>query len=152
MPIDWALLEKYPPANEWARKYGHSEHKYVYALRVHNVLKIGVSDNPVKRCRDMCNPNIRRKRWLKFPALHRVPAAAYNSAELAEAFRFRGDVAHAVERWFHRRLDKHRIVGEWFSCSVVAFRTLEPGARRFEEHAIERLNAPGPFLGFDDIH
>lgn len=72
---------------------------YVYILQCKDFIKVGVSKNPKKRLAQIqtCNPN-----HVDLAYAHMCPEACSKD----------------IEKMVHEKLSKHRVNGEWFSCSA----------------------------------
>ena len=69
--------------------------RFVYVIRCCNYHKIGVSDDPNKR-------------------LKNIQAHNPFEIELVKVYGYRSADAHRIERYLHKQFDEYRVRGEWF--------------------------------------
>jgi len=136
-------------------KYGYYKIEYIYVLHARGVFKLGRTVDPAQRIEalkegpppgyDPADPEWRLN--LKFPDAALLPREAYEELRFLRMWRFKGPVAHKIERWFHLQLSAHCVGGEWFNCPLEAVDALLPTARQVEAELIVPIRKWAPWKG-----
>ena len=105
---------------------GQRARAFVYALRVGDVLKIGMSTNLARRYQDLCSQRGQDGQWIGRAGVRSL------------------DHARVLERWLQHRYGPHRLDREWFRADpafVQELRTLFADHSRIAEALKQAIQA-----------
>jgi hypothetical protein len=94
---------------------------FVYIIICKRRFKVGYSSDPEKRLQ----------------AIIRDDPKKLAEAKLYRVIEVEGPAARHVERWIHRRLEKHGVGGEWFRCDLQLANHWMNVCRGYEEYVMQ---------------